>query len=155
MSIMPEYNGDRINDSRPPVRCAVTEPHEPHRTTFAPATGLPNGPCPGVSGRPESCPDWCIEDHGTDDPSDPFNGLVLHMGGDHTDSHVRKMLDLHPGGGTNLDLRVTRTDNRDEGTVGVPNLYVRIELELTTWEQAAELARTILDGFGYLDGADR
>jgi hypothetical protein len=28
-------------------------------------------------------------------------------------------------------------------------------VELTTWEQAAELARTILDGFGYLEGAGR
>lgn len=93
------------------------------------------------------CPDWCLEDHSTDDARDD---LVLHMGGEHTDGYVRKLLDPHL-----LDLRVARTDCPSEGRTGTPNLYVRAELELTTWGQAAELARTILDAFGYLHGADK
>lgn len=96
------------------------------------------------------CPDWCTFDHRQDDERDD---LVLHQGADHVDGTVRKLLELYPDGGAKLDVRVSRTDDAAAGTVGVPNLYVRCEVELTTWEQAAELARTILDGFGYLKGA--
>lgn len=97
--------------------------------------------------RRDDCPDWCTYDHRTDD------GLVddvLHTGDDHTDGSVRKLLDPH-----RLDLRVARVDQPAGRTVGKPILYVQAELELTTWEQAAELARTILDSFGYLKGADQ
>lgn len=93
------------------------------------------------------CPDWCTDDHG---PVDVRVDLITHMGDDHTDGTVRRLLDA-----TTLDIRVARTDSPLEGTVGAPNLYVRCDVELTTWQQAAELARTILDGFGYLEGADR
>jgi hypothetical protein len=98
---------------------------------------------------PESapaCPDWCTIDHATDDERDD---LVLHMGDDHIDGVGRKLLD------GKLDIRVARCDDTEAGTRGVPNLYVRADLELTTWEQAAELARAILDGFGYLNGAEQ
>jgi hypothetical protein len=95
----------------------------------------------------DDCPDWCTDDHRADDERDD---LITHMGDDHTDGTVRSLLDGH-----RLDIRVARTDCPSEGTVGVPSLYVRCEVELTTWEQAAELARAILDGFGYLKGADR
>jgi hypothetical protein len=102
-----------------------------------------------------ACPDWCTDDHANDDPADPVMNLILHMGDDHTDGTVRKLLDVWPDSGTKLDIRTARTDCPQEGTVGTPNLYVRCEVELTTWEQAAELARTILDGFGYLKGAEK
>lgn len=92
------------------------------------------------------CPEWCTFDHRADDVRDD---LISHMSDDHTDGSVRELLDAR------VDVRVARTDNLWEGTVGVPNLYVRVEAELTTWEQAAELARTILDGFGYLAGAEK
>jgi hypothetical protein len=98
--------------------------------------------------RPAYCPDWCTLTHDQDD--DERDGLALHMGADHTDATVRRLLDAH-----HLELQVARTDDVDEGTLGKPNLYVRVEVELTTWEQAAELARTILDSFGYLHGADQ
>lgn len=92
----------------------------------------------------EDCPDWCTLDHRTD----VDESAVLHLGDDHTDSTVRKLLDVHEG--STLDVRVARCDNNDEGTLGTPNLMVRCDLELATWEQAAELARTILDAFGYV-----
>jgi hypothetical protein len=94
----------------------------------------------------DDCPEWCTTDHGDDDVRDD---LVLHQGDDHTDGVVRKLLDAHQ-----LDLRVSRTDNLTDGTVGTPALYVRVEAELTTWEQAAELARAILDGFGYVGNVE-
>lgn len=100
---------------------------------------------PGVAR--EDCPDWCTYDHRTDDARDD---LILHMGDDHTDGTVRKLL-----GADKLEIRVARTDCPSEGTTGTASLMVRCDLELTLWEQAAELARTILDGFGYLAGADR
>jgi hypothetical protein len=90
------------------------------------------------------CPDWCVYDHDGEERDD----LITHLGDEHTDGSVRDLLDAH-----RLDLRVARTDDRHERTIGTPNLYVRIEAELTTWEQAAELARTILDSFGYIEGA--
>jgi hypothetical protein len=90
------------------------------------------------------CPEWCTLTHDPDD--DACADLALHMGDDHTDTTVRKLLDGH-----HLEVQVTRTDSLSEGKAGTPNLYVRCELELRTWEQAAELARTILDGFGYLE----
>jgi hypothetical protein len=93
------------------------------------------------------CPDWCVLDHAQDDRRDD---LVLHQGDDHTDGTVRKLLDPD-----RLDIRVSRTDCPAEGMLGTAALYVTTEVELTTWEQAAELARTILDGFGYLKGAER
>lgn len=102
---------------------------------------------------PDDCPDWCTFDHTGDDPADPIENLILHMGDDHTDGSVRKMLDVHEG--SKLDIRVARTDCPSEGTVGKPALMIRADLELTTWEQAGELARTILDAFGYLLGADQ
>lgn len=95
--------------------------------------------------RPDDCPDWCVIDHIHDDERDD---LVLHQADDHTDGTVRKLLDDQ-----DLDIRVTRTDCTSEGRTGTPTLRVTTEIELTTWEQAAELARTILDGFGYLAGA--
>jgi uncharacterized protein DUF6907 len=97
--------------------------------------------------RRGDCPEWCTLDHRGDDVRDD---LILHQGDDHTDGSVRKLLD-----GTRLDIRLSRTDSLTEGTVGKPSLYVQCEVELTTWEQAGELARTILDGFGYLQGADQ
>lgn len=94
-----------------------------------------------------NCPDWCTFEH--DDGVADFD-LVTHMGDDHLDGTGRKLLDGHK-----LEIRVARTDCLPEGTVGVPNLMVTCDLELTTWEQAAELARAILDGFGYLNGAEK
>lgn len=94
--------------------------------------------------KPADCPDWCVIDHIHDDERDD---LVLHQGDDHIDSTGWKLL------GEDLSIRVSRTDSTAENTTGTPVLYVAAELELTTWEQAAELARAILDGFGYLKGA--
>lgn len=37
------------------VRCASSAPHGPHRTTFAPEMGIPNGICPG------RCTQVCID----------------------------------------------------------------------------------------------
>lgn len=91
------------------------------------------------------CPEWCVVDHSTDDVRDD---LVLHHGDDHIDGTVRKLF-----GNGNLGVYVARTDSLTERTTGTPALLVRADVELTTWEQAAELARTILDGFGYLGGA--
>lgn len=92
------------------------------------------------------CPEWCTTDHaGTDDDRDD---LVLHMSSNHVETRVKELADAHQ-----LDIRVARTDFPSDGTSGVPNLYVRYEVEVTSWEQAAELARMILDGFGYLEGA--
>jgi hypothetical protein len=39
----------------PQVRCASADPHSPHRTTFAPETGIANGICPG------RCTQDCID----------------------------------------------------------------------------------------------
>jgi hypothetical protein len=93
------------------------------------------------------CPDWCTIDHAEDDARDD---LVLHQGGDHTDGTVRKLLNPDT-----LDITVCRTDNVGEGRPGAAVLQVYADVELTTWQQAAELSRTILDAFGYLEGADR
>lgn len=92
-----------------------------------------------------TCPDWCTLDHAEDDPRDD---LALHQSDDHTDSVTRRLLDAHQ-----LSVRVSRTDDLTAGQAGAPALTVHLDVELTTWEQAAELARTILDGFGYLHGA--
>lgn len=96
--------------------------------------------------RPDDCPDWCVIDHIHDDERDD---LVLHQADDHTDGSVRKLLDDQ-----DFDIRVSRTDCTSEGRTGAPTLRVTAEIELTTWHQAAELARTILDAFGYLEGAE-
>lgn len=101
-----------------------------------------------------ACPEWCTFDHSADDPADPIMNLILHMGDDQTDGVVRRML-LGETAGYTLDIRVARTDCPQEGTIGTPALLVRTDVEVTTWEQAAELARSILDGFGYLKGADQ
>lgn len=92
------------------------------------------------------CPEWCTTSHTVDEFED--QQLISHLGADYADGTVRKLLDAHA-----LSVQVARTDDLSEGTTGTPNLYVRCELELTSWEQAAELARTILDGFGYLKDA--
>jgi hypothetical protein len=102
-----------------------------------------------------ACPDWCTDDHAGDDPADPVVNLILHQGDDHTEGTVSKLLGVDQDNGMKLDVRVSRTDVPQEGVIGVPSVYVQAELELTTWEQAAELARTILDAFGHLAGADR
>lgn len=99
-----------------------------------------------VPTRTALCPDWCLLDH-TDD--DPRVDLILHQDDDHTDGITRKLLGEH------TNIRVSRTDCPAEGRIGEPALYVVVEAELTTWEQAAELARAILDGFGYLKGTDQ
>lgn len=126
----------------PNTRCCDSAPHEPHPTTFAPATGIANGQCPGVPDF--DCPEWCILDHAQDDARDD---LILHQGNE-----------FHPGErfaptGDRLSIRVSRTDCPAEGSTGVPALAVSGELYLETWEQAAELAHAILDAFGYLQGA--
>lgn len=95
----------------------------------------------------ESCPEWCTIDHSTDDERDD---LVLHTGDDHTDGTVRRLLDA-----SKLHIHVARTDSLTESRRGAPALLVHADVELTTWQQAAELARSILDGFSYLQGADR
>lgn len=134
------------------VRCYDSSPHAPHETTFAPELGITNGLCGGVeeNPRPAGCPDWCTFDHAEDDERDD---LALHMGDDHTDSTVRDLLDVHQG--SKLRVVVARTDDLSADTRGTPALLVTADLELTTWEQAAELARAILDGFGYLNGAEK
>lgn len=96
---------------------------------------------PGVAAL--DCPEWCVIDHTEDDARDD---MVLHQGADHVDGAVRKLLDAHQ-----LDVRVSRTDVPADGTIGTAALYVRAEVELTTWQQAAELSRVILDSFGYLE----
>lgn len=98
-----------------------------------------------IVGRPDTCPAWCTVDHSDD--KDPLE-LRLHLGDEHTDGTVRDLLQVHTG--STIDIRVARCDNPDEGTVGTPNLMVRMDLELTTWEQAAELARTILEAFSFV-----
>lgn len=106
------------------------DPHRNFCENYLPAGGL-------------DCPEWCTVDHSEDDNRDD---LVLHQGADHVDGSVRKLLDPHQ-----LDVRVSRTDLPSEGTAGTAALYVRAEVEITTWQQAAELARVILDSFGYLE----
>jgi len=99
--------------------------------------------------RRDDCPEWCIEDHSADDERDD---IVLHRGANHVDGILIGLLpEEHRH---RLDVRVTSTTNLlpdEEGEE--PTLYVQVEAQLTTWQQAAELARTILDGFGYLKGA--
>jgi hypothetical protein len=85
-----------------------------------------------------ACPEWCVTDHAGDDPADPVDNLILHQAAEH-----------FPG------VCVSRTDCPSEGRIGTPCLYVRVELELETWEQAAGFAHAVLDGFGYLAGADQ
>jgi hypothetical protein len=93
--------------------------------------------------RVSGCPAWCTLTH---DPEDDIrDDMALHMGDDHTDDTVRKLLDAHT-----LEVRVARLDVLSEGRTGTPNLHVRVDAELTTWQQAAELARTILDAFDYV-----
>jgi hypothetical protein len=89
------------------------------------------------------CPEWCALTHDVED--DARDDMALHMGDDHTDDTVRKLLDAHA-----LEVRVARLDVLSEGRTGTPNLHVRVDAEVTTWQQAAELARTILDAFGYV-----
>jgi hypothetical protein len=96
--------------------------------------------------RRADCPDWCVIDHIHDDERDD---LVLHQGEDYTDGTVRTLL-----GGHEFDVCIARTDSLTEGRIGTPALRITAEVELTTWEQAAQLARTILDAFGRLQGAD-
>jgi hypothetical protein len=114
------------------------------RDTLSPATRTVIRDMFGAS--PADCPEWCVVDHAEDDPRDD---IVLHTGDDHTDGTVRKLLDAQ-----RLDIRVTSTTSTlpDEPDT-TPTLNVRVDVELKTWEQAAELARAILDGFGYLMGA--
>jgi hypothetical protein len=57
--------------------------------------------------------------------------------------------------GSREGSRSRATDRQSTQPVGAPALLIRADLELTTWQQAAELAHAILDGFGYLAGADR
>jgi hypothetical protein len=117
------------------------EPHRNFCPQYRPVLDLEPG-----------CPEWCTIEHAEDDDRDD---LALHMGDDHTDGYARRLLNVHEDYGSKLLVRVARTDDLGEGTTGVPALLVTADLELTTWEQAGELARTILDGFGYLEGADR
>ncbi|MEU4618857.1 hypothetical protein AB0G04_02600 [Actinoplanes sp. NPDC023801] len=95
------------------------------------------------------CPAWCTLTH--DPIDDARDGMALHMGDDHTDDTVRKLLDAHT-----LQVRVARLDVLTEDLVGerigTPNLHVHVDVEVTTWQQAAELARTILDAFDYVPG---
>jgi hypothetical protein len=125
------------------ANCGQPGPHGPHPLGQLLPLPLPTPPA-AVD------PDWCTVDHAADDERDD---LVLHQGDDHTDGTVRRLLGV--GSGSVLDIRVSRTDCPSEGRTGLPTLTIRADLELTTWEQAAELARAILDGFGYLPGADR
>jgi hypothetical protein len=93
------------------------------------------------------CPAWCTLTH---DPADDIrDDMALHMGVDRADDMVRELLDEH-----RVEVRVARLDCLSEGKLGTPNLFVRVEAELTTWEQAAELARLILDGFGYVGNVE-
>lgn len=88
-----------------------------------------------MSARTGLCPDWCVTDH-SEHPLTETDNLITHQAMPHA-----------------FGMIVTRTDCPDEGTVGVPALRVALDLELATWEQAADLARSVLDAFGYLDGA--
>lgn len=101
--------------------------------------------------KANACPAWCTLTHDPED--DARDGMALHMGYDHTDDTVRKLLDAHT-----LEVRVARLDILTEDLAGertgTPNLHVRIDAELTTWQQAAELARTILDAFDYVPGGN-
>ncbi|WP_229068387.1 hypothetical protein [Actinoplanes sp. DH11] len=89
------------------------------------------------------CPEWCTIDHAEDDERDD---LVLHQADDHTDGTIRRLL-----AADTLDIRIARTDSLTEGGTGEATVMVHVDVELRTWEQAAELARAILDGFGYLE----
>jgi hypothetical protein len=92
------------------------------------------------------CPAWCALTHNPAD--DARDDMALHMSVNHVDDTVRKVLAPH-----HLEVQVSRLDCPSTGAAGVPNLYVWCELELTTLEQATELARTIVDGFGHLEDA--
>jgi hypothetical protein len=81
--------------------------------------------------RPD-CPEWCISAHRNE------LDLITHEAMEHA-----------PG------ISVMRTDCPDEGRIGKPVLYVAVELELSTWEDAGRLAHAILDGVDYLIGADQ
>lgn len=152
MNSMPEstQTGQQINDSHKilptlvvPAFCVVEDGYcTTHEGIHPTAEGL-------AAMRRDDCPDWCLFDHTTDGVADD---LVLHLGDDHTDGTVRDLLNVHSG--SKLDIRVGRTDCPPEGRTGTAALLIQADLELTTWEQAAELARTILDGFGYLGNVD-
>lgn len=141
MNSMPEPSNhdDRINDN--------TDFRDGYAEGFLDAVTGKREP---AGGRRDDCPEWCTLDHGEDDARDD---LVLHLGDDHVDGTVRRLLEVHDG--SKLAIQVARCDDLSTGTVGTPNLMVRADLELKTWEQVGELARTILDSFGYLEGADR
>jgi hypothetical protein len=89
------------------------------------------------------CPAWCTLTHDPED--DARDGMALHMDDDHTDETVRKLIDARA-----LEVRVTRLDVLSEGRIGTPALFVRVDAELTTWRQAAELTRIILDAFDHV-----
>lgn len=129
------------------AQCGQPGPHGPHPLGQLLPEMFPPEMFPAADNRLPGCPDFCLYDHRTDDERDD---LVLHHGDDHTDDTVRQLLDPHA-----LDIRVARTDCPPEGRTGTPVLAVRMDLELTSWRQAAELAHAILDGFGYLHGADQ
>jgi hypothetical protein len=81
--------------------------------------------------RPD-CPEWCISDHRNE------MDLITH-----------EATAITPG------ISVMRTDCPDEGRIGKPVLYVHVEREIATWEDAGRLAHAILDGVDYLNGADQ
>lgn len=80
------------------------------------------------------CPDWCVTEH-THDLRNPVDNLVLH-----------EAPPLATG------IRICRTDCPDEGRVGEPVLYVAVELELGTYQEAAEFAAAVLNGIFQLLG---
>lgn len=90
------------------------------------------------------CPDWCVADHVRDRAAYEGEG-------------TGEVMDLvtHEAAPMPFGLYVSRTDCPNEGRVGEPVLRVVLEVELKTWEEAAGLARAILDGFGYLQGAEQ
>lgn len=136
----PSNNGEQINDTVPnilwtdmvPGLCVVdgrnncATHHGIHPVDLAEVRKLLN------------CPEWCVSEHAGDNPADPVENIMLHFSGERFQG-----------------VEVFRTDVPQEGTIGTPALRVAVDLELTTWQQAAELAHAILDGFGYLEGADK
>lgn len=48
---VPVGERDLVDETEREVRCASSDPHEPHRTTFAPEMGIENGRCPGVAAK--------------------------------------------------------------------------------------------------------
>jgi hypothetical protein len=89
------------------------------------------------------CPDWCVVDHRGEFAANEAEGFIV------MDLVTHEARAIAPG------ISVMRTDNIDEGRVGKPVLYVAVELEITTWEDAGRLAHAILDGVDYLIGADQ